>query len=361
METLSIIITIGLLIPYVGWGIYTLSQRFHYHEEAGTVIEAATLLGVLLFLVIQVALLRTWLVNSPLLYVFTILGLMVSVAALYGHTAVSFTSRLIVETVSAGDDTRPDSPRLGPVEALERQRDFEGALQECYIIARIYPRDPSVHLHTAENLLHLDRPQEAAEALERALRYVEAPEKNLLLLNRLCEVLIKHLEEPERAAELLERFLARHPDTAYAEDLRNRVHFLREGRQWEAPAELASLDEAPVEEIGEEEVWLQESPTTLPSPGLVALEEAPMMDEEAVPQYSLPERPATSATLGLAALDEVPIEELPEDLPSASDAIRGGLQALDEVPIEEELDTSVETPLGTTRLELEPGAEPRRD
>jgi tetratricopeptide (TPR) repeat protein len=270
-----------------------------------------------------------------MLYVFTLLGLMVSMAALYGHMAISFTSRLIVEAVSTGDDAYNDGPRLGPVEALERQRDYEGALQECQVLARIYPREPQVHLHSAENLLHLGRPAEAAEALERALKYVAEPEKNLTLTNRLCEILQRDLDRPGEAARVLQQYLDRYPQTEYADSLRHRIDTAYDRHEVHVPEGLSRLEEAPVEEQEE-----QEAPAPAEHFELESMDAAPqaVADEEPEPEPEPDREPQETSVakehFSLAALEDAPLEEEEEERPQTSGP-RISLQALDDAPLED--------------------------
>lgn len=315
-----------LLVPYVAWGVYMLSQRYRYHYESGPVIEAVTLLGVLLFMAVEISLFKTWMQNNTVLYVFTLLGLMVSMGALYGHMAISFTSWLIVESISAGDDSDSDAPRMGPVEALERQRDFEGALNECLVIARIYPREAVVHLHMADNLLELKRPEEAAAALERALKYVAEPEKNLQVTNRLCEVLTRDLQAPERAEEALRQYARRYPNSGYQESIMERIGRLEHPVEWHAPAALASLEELPVEEEAEEEVFHEAVHMELAP--LDVLEDLPLIEEEA--EESAPPPPAMH--FSLSALDEAPLEEEPEEELPRTTGAHLTLEAVEETP-----------------------------
>ena len=351
MDTLALIFTLLLLIPYIAWGVYTLTLRYRYHEEAGIITEAITLLCVVLFMAVQISLMRTWMVNTPLLYVFTLLSLMVSVAALYGHVAISFTSRLIVEAVSGGDDGARYGPAMGPVEALERQADYEGALQECYVIARIYPHDPAVHLHAADNLLHLKRPEEAAEALERALKYVTVPEKNLMVMNRLCEVCLRDLASPERAIAAMQHYLDRFPATSYATSLHQRMEQASSGHEAHVSAELSRLDESSLEE---DIVEPEEAPREHADISLVALDADPMSLEEDADSAG-PEAPSQSVPqrARLSALQEAPIDEEEEDMPTVSPAFSGGIEALDDAPLTEENEASPDQPGARKKFELE--------
>jgi tetratricopeptide (TPR) repeat protein len=337
LETFVLVGTALLMIPYIGWGIYMLSQRYRYHEEAGPLTEAITLLCVVMFMTLQIVLLNTWLSKNPLVFVFTLLGLIVSMAALYGHMAISFTSRLIVEAVTTSDEGVANAPRLGPVEALERERDHEGALQECLILARIYPREPSVHLHAAENLLQLDRPEEAVDALERALKYVDAPEKNLLVMNRLCEVFLHDLGDPGRAVAVMQRYLKRYPATPYAQSLEQRMATAFDSREVHIPEQLASLDKTPMEEIVEpEDVPRAPSPFRLESMEETIVPEEEIEGEaEAVSALSENSRRRTAPSV-LSALDDNPLSDELEEESRAGAGVPGGLQALDTALLEED-------------------------
>lgn len=236
-----------VLVPFFGWGIFTLNRRYRHQEELSPVLEIITLLALLLFYAFEIVQLRPWMQNQVLAYLFTVLGLFVAGAALYGHVAISLTSRLIVDLMVPADEGPADRPRFGPAEILERRGDYDGALQEYLVLARIYPGNPQVHTRIAECYLALDRPVDAVAWFDRAVKNLKTDDKCLPVVTRLCEVYERVLREPESAREVLEAYLDRFPDTTHAALLRARL--ARIGvKDVQAPvsAALQKLEEAPL-------------------------------------------------------------------------------------------------------------------
>jgi len=199
LSTLAII----LLLPYFAWGIYALRLRYRYHDELSLVVEGATLLGLLGFYVVEFVLLREALQHSRLQLMMAVLGLVTSGAALYGHMAISFLSRLIVDAVVPGQDARDDRPRLGPAEALERQRDFEGALQEYYVIARTFPKDHTVHMRIAQLHVQLGHPEASLQWFRRAEKGATTEAAGFAVANRLSDVYRRTLKRHDDARATL--------------------------------------------------------------------------------------------------------------------------------------------------------------
>ena len=231
----------------MGWGIYGLDRRYRRDEEWPPWIEVLTLAAVVAVVAFELAQLREVMREQMLFYVFAVLGLFVSCVALYAHMAISLTSRLMVEMVVSGDDTVTDHPRFGPAEMLERQKDYEGALQEYLVIARIYPHHPAVHLRVAENLVRLSRPEEATVWLTRALRHVTTDEAALPVVSRLCEVYQYSLKNSDQARAALESFLRRFPDSRHVEEVKAHLERLGAPGPQARTAELIPLKDAPLE------------------------------------------------------------------------------------------------------------------
>jgi tetratricopeptide (TPR) repeat protein len=215
-----------VLIPYLAWGVYTLRLRFRYHEDISPLIEAVTLLAVAAFFAVEVVLLRTYMGKNQVLHIFAMLGLLVSGAALYGPMAVSLLSQVVVDTISPGDRSKTREPRFGPTEALEREGDYEGALREYLVIARVFPREAEVHLRIGEVYMRLSKPEEAAPWFRRALGYIESPEKSLEVTNRLCEIYNRQLGNREEVGRLLEAYLSKYPEAEYSGAVRERLNRL---------------------------------------------------------------------------------------------------------------------------------------
>ena len=72
------IVSLALLVPYFGWGIYTLRHRYRYHEELKPSVEAATLLTLGVFYAFEWWLLQVWMSKSPVYLIFAALGLLAS-------------------------------------------------------------------------------------------------------------------------------------------------------------------------------------------------------------------------------------------------------------------------------------------
>jgi tetratricopeptide repeat protein len=212
-----------LLIPYVGWGVHLLRLRLRYHEEINPTIEVFTLLGVVVLLSFEFKVFGFWLRDLPVAHIFTILGLLVSAVALYGQSAVSLISMALVDLIMPTGPSSDSEPRFGPAEALERQGDYQGAVQEYMVIARLFPRDPRPPLRIADNLVKVGRSEEAARWFERALKRLTSPGKSLPVVNRLAEIYLRQLNRPEDAVRVLEAYLSRYPDAEYADAVRTRL------------------------------------------------------------------------------------------------------------------------------------------
>ncbi len=280
-----------VLCVFFAWGIYTLHRRFRRQDELSPLVEAATLVGVILFYAVEIEQLREWTRSQPLTYVFTVLGLFVAGLALYGHMAISLTSRVIVDIIVPGGESVQDRPRFGPAEMLEREKDFDGALQEYLVLARVFPRHPQVHQRIAECLIRLARPGESVRWLERALKHTDSDDKALPVVSRLCEVHARFLEQPVEAQRVLEMFLAAYPNSQHAASVRERIQSLG-GRAPEKHAlELQALSEAPLTgaEPAETRVKKPRKPAApkAPMPGLEALESFEPLSE--APQGETPD------------------------------------------------------------------------
>lgn len=216
-----------MVFAYLGGGVYALRLRYRFHQEFSAAAEAITLALVTLFLVIETYLLRRQMSDAPILHMFSLLGLVVSAAALYGPTFVSVVSRTLVDLLYPPEPAKTHEPRFQPANALERDGDFEGALREFIIIARTFPRDPAAILRCADLCITLERPAEAAAWYERAIPLISDPEQCLGATNRLCEIYQRTLTRPQDAVRILDVFLSRFAQSEYAESIqarRNRIN-----------------------------------------------------------------------------------------------------------------------------------------
>ncbi|HPO13909.1 MAG TPA: tetratricopeptide repeat protein [Candidatus Hydrogenedentes bacterium] len=243
------VVALVIFVPFFVWGLYALHKKYQRQQDLPPWLEAITLLGVVLFYALEIDQLHEVMSLQPLMYVFTLLGLFVAGMALYGHMAISLSSRLIVDIVVPSGEEVSDRPRFGPAEMLERQNDYESALQEYWILARTYPRNPQVHRRIAECFLHLKRPEEAVKWFERALQNMKDPDKALPVLSRLCDIYLNVLQQPGATLSALGRFIQEYPNTKAAETARARLSALGAAVE-EKPVDtaLASLDAAPIED-----------------------------------------------------------------------------------------------------------------
>ncbi len=234
MVLLSAFASILLLIAFFSWGVYSLRRRYWYHDELPLSIEALTLILVLIFYAFEISSARYWLGDAPVRLMFAVLGLVVAGAALYGPMVTSMASRLIVDSLLPPERDDPTEPRYGPAEGLEHQGDFEGAVREYMVIARIFPNKPTAPVRIGHLLMRLDRPAEAAEWFERGVRLMDSAEKCLPIVNRLVEVYSGKMQRPAAAAAALDGYLARFPESPYAESVRQRLARLQEKQAGEA-------------------------------------------------------------------------------------------------------------------------------
>ncbi|MCX5759732.1 MAG: tetratricopeptide repeat protein [Candidatus Hydrogenedentes bacterium] len=217
-------------IPYLAWGIYALRRRYRYHEDIPPRVEALTLIGLILFFAAETYLLHRFMSDSPGYFFFAVLGLIVSAAALYGSMMISLSSQVIIDMIMPSERSKTFEPRYAPAEALERQEDFQGALQEYLVIARMFPREPTVLLRIAESYVRLGRHDEAVAWFERASSYIDSAERCLQVANRLCELYNRQLDRPDEAVRVLETYLHRYPEAEYADSVRQRL------KRYSAPA-----------------------------------------------------------------------------------------------------------------------------
>lgn len=199
------------MAAFVCFGVWSLQQRFLKYEEWAIRTQALILFMVLLFYILEITALRLLLVKEPVYFLFSLLGLLAAGFALYGHILVSLLSRMLVELVVPNNPGKRDVPRLGPAEILEHAEDWEGALNEYYVLAQIYPGNPLIYGRIARNLMKLERPGEAVKWLERSLKHTDRPEDALVLLRRLWDTYLS-LGDHARAREAVYEFIHRFPD-----------------------------------------------------------------------------------------------------------------------------------------------------
>ncbi len=230
-------------VVFVVFGIWSLHQRFRRLEEWSLRTQLLTLSGLLFFYVVETTVLRRALHDNIVFFIFALLGLFVAGLALYGHIVVSVLSRLLVELVAPDNPAAPDIPRLGPAEALERQGDWNGALQEYYILARIYPDQTLLYTRIANNLIRLERKDDASSWLKRAIKHSKRPDECLALSRRLFDI-YKGLGRPELARQALTAFLKRFPEHAASDHIRKQLSEGPSGADSDQTSEVANALES---------------------------------------------------------------------------------------------------------------------
>ncbi len=217
------ILSLALMVPFFAWGVYTLRARYQYHEELHRAAEWLTILGVMAFFTIEMSLLRTWMYDRPGMFILTGLALTVSMAALYGHIMISLASSVFVDALMPSMNPDAQSPQFGPAEALERLGDYEGAVQEYLVIARIFPKDSETCVRIGNGLAKLERYEEAVKAFGRGFKLAKAEEDALSIANRIHVLYKDRLNNPQEARKILERFLDRYPQSPRTDSVIRRI------------------------------------------------------------------------------------------------------------------------------------------
>jgi tetratricopeptide (TPR) repeat protein len=234
-------------------------------------------------------------------YLAALLGLGVSTFALYAHVLISLASRIVVDMVAPRGENAAYQPRFGPVDALERNEDYEGALQEYLVLARIYPRNYEVLSRTGRVQEILGDNEEAVAWYLRARKRASRAEEALAAVNRLCVLYDTHLGQSEEADRQLALFIKDYPDALdrdiVVERLERRAH--RDGVT--LSTFLESLEENPLDI--ESEVALAYSappPIAKSAVELVTLESAGAVETIS---RSAPEAVKRPSGIGLERLD----------------------------------------------------------
>lgn len=212
-----------LLIPYLCWGVYILRERFHHQAELSVACEAITFLGLVVFFVIQFAMLSLWLSKSPIMFLLAVLGLLASLLALYGPMLMSLGSHMLVGALMPSGAPLSHTPKYGAAEGFEQKGDYEAAAREYMAVARMFPKEAKASLRAGDNLIKLDRAEEGVVWLKRGLHYLTEPEESLRVVNRIAEIYHRNLERPEEAKEAFRDYLNRFPDAEYADSVKRRL------------------------------------------------------------------------------------------------------------------------------------------
>jgi tetratricopeptide (TPR) repeat protein len=155
-----------------------------------------------------------------------VLGLLASLLALYGPMLMSLGSHVLVDAVMPSGTPVSHTPKYGAAEGFEQKGDYEAAAREYMAVARMFPKESRASLRAGDNLMKLDRPEEAVLWLKRGLNFLTDAEESLRVVNRIAEIYLRRLERPEEAKEVFQAYLERYPDAEYAASVRRRLALL---------------------------------------------------------------------------------------------------------------------------------------
>lgn len=205
-----------LLVPFLAFGVHTLRRRFLSHDEWGLAGQSVVLIAVLLTVAFEITAMRDELTETPVYLIFASLGMLATSMALYGHIAVSFLSRLMVDLFLPDGDKAASQPRFGAAEMLERLGDYQGALNEYFVLARAFPGRPDVMARIGAALDALQSYHEAAQWFRRAMDAQNSPHEAVAILWHLLDLLENRQPNPDLAAQVCASFLARFPESPEA-------------------------------------------------------------------------------------------------------------------------------------------------
>jgi tetratricopeptide (TPR) repeat protein len=224
-----IALSLILLLPFLVWGFYTLRVRFVMHHELHPAIEAATLFAVAVFFWLEFQSVERMFRHDTGLYVMSLIGLYVSGIALYGHMVISLMSHALVNSLLPARYEGTHNPAYGAAEAREQSGDLEGAIKEYLVIARTFPRDHKAQIRLGDNLMKLERIDEAAPWFERGMGSAANDEDCLLVVNRLFDIYFRRMDRIDDAERVLASFLERFPDSHYVATVSRRLAKVQAG------------------------------------------------------------------------------------------------------------------------------------
>ncbi len=248
----SDIISIFLLGILFFWGVFLAYKRWVKRHDIPYWLDLISLICVLIILGIELIQLRDWLRNFPLLYILTGLGLFIFASALYSQSLISLLTTVFMSVIQPGEESAPDIPRFGPAEILERQGDWEGALNEYFILARIYPHHPSVHLRIANAYVKLNQPEQALLWLKKSLKYLKREEDLYLIVARFCDI-AHDIRDMESFSEMIDYFSKLYPDSPHTQSILERKKRIKSDTPKKRPSSLISMDELPINDTETEE------------------------------------------------------------------------------------------------------------
>jgi hypothetical protein len=250
MAVFKIIIITLMLIPYVGWGVYTLRLRYRDHSELESSVEWLTLGFVFVVNFLFLNTMKTDMGHNPIFFLFTMLAMFTTFAALYGPMLVSRISHSFVELTHPEQLPEEIGPDFSPAESLESMGDWDGALQEYTVLARIFPKEPEPVLRMASTLIELNHYEDAVSMMERGLRQLQDETRSLRLTYRVVALCNDELGDVERAVAAIDRYITAYPDTEKIEALEKRKDRLLNGKEPEKAVfstALEPLAEEPLE------------------------------------------------------------------------------------------------------------------
>jgi tetratricopeptide (TPR) repeat protein len=229
MAVVAFAMSVALMLPFFFWGVHLLRERYLLHRDIPMRVEVYSLLGVVAFQTVQLMLIRIWMGEITAFYAFTMLAIAAASTALYGPTLVSVVSQEIVNLMHPPHDARTEEPNFSMAEGLEQRCDYEGALREYMVMARVFPKDSETAFRVGHVLIELERFEEAAASFERGLHQAAGadPERALLATNRLSDLYRERLGRMDDAAMTLQAYLDRYGDTAKAELVARKLDRLR--------------------------------------------------------------------------------------------------------------------------------------
>lgn len=215
-----------LLVPFLGWGIYTLRLRYRRHAELAPAAELLTLAVLIVFYAFELPLIGAGTRNDPALFVLATFGLFGAGIALYAPMVVSLASQTLADQVIPRRRANAREPSYNAAEMLERRGDYEGAAHEYMVVSRAFPKDPIAMIRIGDNLMKLAKPEQAAHWFKRGIAHLNSAERNLTITNRLVEIYTEQLGRPKEAIGVLETYLERFPEAVYADSVRRRLERL---------------------------------------------------------------------------------------------------------------------------------------
>lgn len=248
----SDILSILLLGFLFFWGVFLLYQKWIKNYDYPYWLDLLSLIIMFAILGIELLQLRDWLRNYTLLYILSALGLFVTVSALYSHSIISLTTIVFLSIIQPGEESAPNIPRFGPAEILERKNDWTGALNEYFVLARIYPHHPSVHLRIANAYMKLSQPQEALQWLKKSLHYLKKEEDIYLIIARYCDIAYD-IGDIDSAIEMIDNYLKQYPASMHTNSILERKKKMKMNIAKEKSSLIVLMEEVPIEDDNIEE------------------------------------------------------------------------------------------------------------